>query len=524
MHLRARKLLTPIQASLGDPAAKSGNGSKLQENAKANPKLISSQVGRPFKSRELLWEEEERRVTQRLKAAGFTDEELAPCIASWKAVGFVLGRGAHGSSHKPESVLTEAPPVVVLNEEEIRTIIAADAKQLAPTTEWTAFNQSNALKQQSSIVSSLHKLGPHVVGEKFRLALTSEKIPGIENVLARARAQIASQVLFSDEKYALMGKERSSKVINFDHRQPVANSKGHCDDVCSLYGDGETGAVPIKGKLTGVSRKGFLVQQGSGVRLLTTNAVHCEPTTGAPPAFGGALVIYWAKKFKGRKKDEHEDSLRYPRVDGSTLIMGPIAAGHRQVMVMKRPDTGYEAAGLSADHNCYVLRAWHRTENAPPFTDSSTTVEDVATSVDEAVALLRDKVLPTALTLAQDGAATFSDADGESQLVLLEHEPFAGPLVEDVMDQMKKKKSRKRKREAEMTPEEEEKAKAEKKAKVSYAHTLVCTARAVLITVCSLPYAARGATSASAPTPNASTGGRRASARTAGRATAGTGG
>jgi hypothetical protein len=94
-------------------------------------------------------------------------------------------------------------------------------------------------------------------------------------------------------------------------------------------------------------------------------------------------------------------------------------------MVLKRPDTGYKAAGLPADHNCYVLRAWHRTENAAPDTDSSTTVEDVATSVDEAFALLRDKVLHTALTLAKDGAATFSDADGETQLVLLEHEPFA---------------------------------------------------------------------------------------------------
>jgi hypothetical protein len=136
-------------------------------------------------------------------------------------------------------------------------------------------------------------------------------------------------------------------------------------------------------------------------------------------------------------------------------------------MVLKRPDLGYEAAGLTADHNCYVLRAWHRTENAAPDTDSSTTVEDVATTVDEAYALLRDKVLPTALTLAKAGAATFSDADGETQLVLLEHDPFAGPLVEDVMDQMKKKKCRKRKREAEMTPEEkeeEEKEEAEKKA------------------------------------------------------------
>jgi hypothetical protein len=135
-------------------------------------------------------------------------------------------------------------------------------------------------------------------------------------------------------------------------------------------------------------------------------------------------------------------------------------------MVLKRPDPGYEAAGLPADHNCYVLRAWHRTENAAPFTDSSTTVEDVATSVDEAVTLLRDKVLPTALALAKDKAAAFSDADGEAQLVLLEHEPFAGPLEDDGMDQMKKKKSRKRKceaREAKMTPKEKEAEEAEMK-------------------------------------------------------------
>jgi hypothetical protein len=73
-----------------------------------------------------------------------------------------------------------------------------------------------------------------------------------------------------------------------------------------LYGDGETGAAPKKKgfhSYMGVSRKGFLVQQGSGVRVLTTNAVHCEPTTGARLLPSGVLWLSTGRKsLKERKR------------------------------------------------------------------------------------------------------------------------------------------------------------------------------------------------------------------------------
>ena len=80
------------------------------------------------------------------------------------------------------------------------------------------------------------------------------------------------------------------------------------------------------------------------------------------PADGGARVVSWSKTGKPNEA-QTKDRVRLTRPDGSTLIMGPIAAGHRLVVAMKRPDADFKARKLPIDHNCYVVRAWHHTEN-----------------------------------------------------------------------------------------------------------------------------------------------------------------
>jgi hypothetical protein len=140
-------------------------------------------------------------------------------------------------------------------------------------------------------------------------------------------------------------------------------------------------------------------------------------------------------------------------MEASTLIMGPIAAGHRLVVVMKLPDANFKDSKLPITHNCYVIRAWHHTENTGESTNGTTVVEDVGVSVKKAEAVLRDVVLPATERLARHKRATFEGADGDVPLELLEYEPGGGQGKEDSMSHMKGAK--KRKREAELEGGEE---------------------------------------------------------------------
>jgi hypothetical protein len=148
------------------------------------------------------------------------------------------------------------------------------------------------------------------------------------------------------------------------------------------------------------SLKGLLYLYNMGCRALSVYCKSTSATTGSAPLYGGDLVLDWL----GEK-------MSIEREHGSTTLMGPYA-GHFRLVVFNPPDEDYLVRGLSAAHNCHVVRVKHCTTTAPPGVDSTTLVEDIGLSVADAAVLIVEKVEPAALALATTGSTTFSGDGG----------------------------------------------------------------------------------------------------------------